>query len=54
MSGIFQRLLETCVKIGNVSNAHMYDTDFISIEGVTYEGRKYSLNLHIKEETEND
>ena len=54
MSGIFKTLIDTAINLGIVSNAHMYDNDFITIEGVTYEGKKFSLTMNIKEENEND
>lgn len=55
MSGIFQGLIEIGVKLGNIENAHLYDSDFINIEGVTFEGKKFSLSLNImEEEKEND
>jgi hypothetical protein len=54
MSNIFQKMLEISVKIGNITNAHLYDNDFINIEGESYEGKKFSLTLHIKEDNEND
>ena len=53
MSGIFQKMFEACTKVGNITNAHLYD-DFINIDGVTYDGKKFSMSLHIKEENEND
>ena len=51
MSGIFQKLLEIGSTIGTVDNAHLYE-DFINIEGVSTEGKKFSITLHIKEEKE--
>ena len=50
MSEIFQNLLNIGLKLGTVTNAHLYDNDFIAIEGVTTEGKKFILNLHIAEE----
>ena len=54
MSGIFQKLFDIGVKLGNITDAHMYDGEFINIEGMTYEGKKFTISLHIKEEKEND
>ena len=55
MSGIFQKLIEVGIVVGTISNAHLYDSDFINIEGVTFEGKKFSLTLNImEEEKEND
>lgn len=50
MSGIFQKLMEIGTKVGNITDAHLYNNDFINIEGVTAEGKKFSLSLHIMEE----
>lgn len=54
MSGIFQKLIEIGITLGTITDAHLYDNDFISIEGVAYEGKKFSLSLHLKEASEND
>lgn len=54
MSGIFQKLMELGLTLGTVTSAHMYDDDYMVVEGVAHEGEKFSLNLHIKEENEND
>ncbi len=54
MSNIFQKMLEISVKVGNITSAHLYDSGFITIEGESYEGKKFSLTLHIEEEKEND
>lgn len=54
MSGIFQKLIETGIKIGTITDAHLYNDGFINIEGVSHEGKKFSLSLQIKEENEND
>ena len=50
MSGIFQKLMEVGVKVGTVTAAHLYDSGFISIEGMSHEGNKFTLSLHIEEE----
>lgn len=54
MSNIFQKMLEISVKVGNITNAHLYDNGFIIIEGESYEGKKFSLTLNIEEENKND
>lgn len=54
MSEVFQKLLNIGLKLGTVTNAHLYDNDFITIDGVTMEGKKFSLSLHITEEEKND
>jgi hypothetical protein len=54
MSGIFQKLMDIGITLGTVTAAHMYDNDFITIEGVAHEGKKFSLTLHIMEEEKKD
>lgn len=54
MSGIFQKLIEIGIMLGTINGAHLYDNDFITIEGVAHEGKKFSLTLNIKEEKEDD
>lgn len=54
MSEIFQKLMNIGLKIGNVTTAHLYDNDFITIEGVTTEGKKFSITLHVMEEENKD
>ena len=54
MSGILQTLIDIGIALGTVTDVHMYDNDFINIEGVAHEGKKFTLTLHLKEETEND
>ena len=54
MSGIFKTLIDTAIKLGTITSAHMYDDNFISIDGVSHEGKKFSLTMNIKEEKEND
>ena len=54
MSGIFQSLMEVGIKVGTVTSAHLYENNFITIEGVSHEGNKFSLTLHIEEVKNND
>lgn len=54
MSGIFQKLMEIGLKLGTVTAAHMYDGDYMNIEGLSHEGKQFTLSLHIKEEEKND
>lgn len=50
MSEIFEALLRLARGVGEVSNAMMYDHGFMTVDGKTAEGKKYSLTLSIKEE----
>lgn len=47
---VFHKLLDIGAEMGAITAAHMYNNDFITIEGVTAEGKKFSLTLHIEEE----
>ena len=49
MSGILQQMIEICNTVGVITEVHMYDSDFINIEGAAFDGKKFSLTLHIKE-----
>ena len=52
MSGILQKMIEIGITVGTITDVHMYDNDFITIEGVIQDGKKFSFTLHIKEEGE--
>lgn len=54
MVGILQMLIVVGNTLGTITAAHLYDNDFISIEGVTFEGKEFSVSMHIKEEKNND
>lgn len=54
MSGILQKLIDIGTTLGKITGVHMYDNDFINIEGVAHEGKKFTLTLHLEEEAEND
>lgn len=45
-----QKLLDIGTELGAITEAHMYKNDFITIEGKTAEGKKFSLTLHIEED----
>ena len=54
MSGIYRQLLSIACVLGNVHQAFLYKSGFVSIEGTTYEGKEFTLTLNIKEEEIND
>ena len=54
MSGIFQKLIEIGITLGTITDAHLYGGDFITIEGIAHEGKKFTLSMNIKEANEND
>ena len=54
MIGIYRQLVGIASTVGVVNESHLYKSGFIRIEGKTYEGKDFSLTLHIKEEEENN
>lgn len=50
MSEIFEALLHLAGGVGEVSSATMYDHSFMTVEGKTAEGKKYSVTLRIEED----
>mgnify|MGYP007115389157 CR=1 FL=1 len=53
MSENFCRLIAAGNKLGTVTSAMMYDTGFMAIDGITTEGKKFTITLSVKEEEEN-
>ena len=53
MVEIFEALLHLAGGVGKVDSAMMYDHGFMTVEGKTADGKKYSVTLSIKEENEN-
>ena len=47
---ILHQLIDIGYAMGDVEGVHMYDTNFLTIDGKTNEGKKFSINIHIKEE----
>lgn len=54
MNGVFQKLIKIGITFGTVTSAHLYDNDYINIEGMTRGGKKFSLSLCIMEEEKKD
>ena len=50
---ILHQLIDIGIVMGAVDGVHMYDKDFMSVEGRTDDGKKFSITLHIKEEEKN-
>lgn len=50
MSEHFKKMIEIGTKLGAITDAHMYHNDFTTIEGITAEGKKFILTLHIEED----
>ena len=50
MSDILCRLIGLGNEVGTVVTALMYDSGFMTVEGTTNDGKKFSITLSIKEE----
>ena len=50
MCEIFEALIHLAAGVGNVTSAMMYDNGFMTVEGKTADGKKYSVTLNIKED----
>ena len=49
---VFEVLLRVAESVGNIKSAHLYNADFITIEGVNDEGKTFSITF--REENKND
>ena len=47
---IFVEVIRLGEQIGMVADSHMYDSGFYTVDGKTRDGKKFSLNLTMKEE----
>ena len=54
MIDVLLSLIGVAGKVGTVSSALMYDHDYMTIEGVTADGKKFHISLRVREEEEND
>jgi hypothetical protein len=45
--------MDLAERIGTISEAHLYSADFITIDGATHNGKKFSVTLSMKEEENN-
>lgn len=48
--GTFVDLCAVCAQVGTVTSAMLYDSGFVAIDGITKEGKKFSITMSIKEE----
>lgn len=46
----FTKLLAVAAEAGTVTSAMLYDSGFVSIDGETQEGKKFTITMSIKEE----
>ena len=54
MVNIFSNLIHIGKCVGAVTSANMYNEEFMTIEGKTEDGKKFSITLVIKEEEKKD
>ena len=54
MMDVFGRLIKAALELGEINQALMYESGFMTIEGKTNAGKKFSVTLHINEEEEKD
>ena len=46
--------MDLAERIGTVTEAHMYCSEFITVEGQTHNGKKFTITMNMKEEEKND
>lgn len=54
MAEIFEALIHLAGGVGTVTSAMMYANGFMTVEGKTDEGKKYTVTLNIMEENKDD
>ena len=47
---ILHQLIDIGIQMGAVDCVHMYDADFLTVEGRTDKGKKFSITLRFEEE----
>ena len=45
--------MELAERVGKVTSAHMYNENFIAVEGTTNDGKAFSITMNAKEEQSN-
>ena len=50
---MFVEMIRLAEQFGEAVTAHMYENDYLTIEGRTKDGKDFSLNLMIKEDNKN-
>lgn len=50
MSDILCRLIGLGNEIGTVTSAMMHDSNYLSVDGVTADGKEFNFSLYFKEE----
>ena len=42
--------MDLAERVGTVTDAHLYNAEFITVDGETHNGKKFSITLNMKEE----
>lgn len=53
-AGILRKIMEIAEVLGCINDAHLYDNNFISVAGITKDGKKISVTVRIEEEEKDD
>lgn len=53
-AGILRKIMEIAEVLGCINDAHLYDNNFISVAGITRDGKKISVTVRIEEEEKDD
>lgn len=53
-AGILRKIMEIAELLGCIYSAHLYDNNFISVDGRTRDRKKFSITMRIEEEEKDD
>lgn len=53
MTKIIHCLIDVGLMVGTVDGIHYYSKDFMTIDGTTKDGKKFSITLRVEEEEKN-
>lgn len=53
-SGILRKIMEIVELMGNIHDAHLYNNNYISVDGRTRDRKKISITVRIEEEEKDD
>ena len=51
---ILRTSMELAEKMGAIKDAHMYNNNFISVDGTSGDGTKFSITVKVEEEEQDD
>lgn len=53
-AGTLRLCMELAERVGTVTDAHLYNAEFITIDGETSDGKHFSITVSMKEEENKD